>query len=368
MTPSRHSLARTLASKPVALPAWGTAEFWAHAAAEGVLPLVVRAVAAAGWAGVPEDLRAPATRRAQDEAAAAALSDRDLRRLLAALASQSIPTLLIKGAALGYTHYSTLADRPRLDVDLFIGRADIGAVHDVFQSIGGEYVPHVSGQYVLSQFHYVTTDSAGCRHAYDVHWRIVNAHRFSRVLTFDEMYRAGATPAPLRPLDVRAPSPVHALLLGCLHRAVHHGGGGPLIWLHDLHLIAEQMTGPEQHEVAPLAAAAGLADIAVDALGEAARNLDGRVTAALVADLLARGGNPAVARRYVERRRTPVGGLMDDLAGLEGWRARAGLVREVLCPPPAYMRTAYAPGSRAPLGVLYLRRIARGAGRWLRRA
>jgi hypothetical protein len=113
------------------------------------------------------------------------------------------------------------------------------------------------------------------------------------------------------------------------------------------------------------AARRGLAGIAAHSLAEAGPTFGGGATAALAAELRARGGDRAGVDRFLESRGSRARALLDDLAVLDGWRSRGALVREVLFPPAAYMRHAYAPGSAAPLGLLYLRRAVRGAAGFL---
>lgn len=331
-----------------------------------MLPLIAAAVGAHGWEGVPEDVRADALRCTHEEAARAELSHLDLCRVLAAFDGQSIPALVLKGTALGYTHYGGLANRPRLDVDLLIRGGDIGRAHEIFRSLEAEYVPHVTGRFVMSQFHYVTTDRAGCSHAYDVHWRIVNGHRFAGALSFDEMFADAAAPDALAAVRGRVPSPVHALLLACVHRAAHHAARGPLIWLYDLHLLAERFDAKERQAFLEIAVGRGLAGIAAHSLAEAGTTFGGGAAAALAVDLQERGGDRAGVHRFLTSRRSRARALLDDLAVLAGWRSRIALVQEVLFPPAAYMRHAYAPDSAAPLGLLYLRRAVRGAAGFMR--
>jgi hypothetical protein len=361
MTPSRPDLVRTLSGFPPSpLPGWGTAEFWADAAAEGVLPLAGAAVSGAGWPGVPAEVREAVLRQVREEAARAELSDRDLRRVMGAFRDRGLSVLLLKGAALGYTHYGGARNRPRLDVDLLIRREDIDRVHVAFGSLGAEYVPHVSGQYVMSQFHYTTVDAAGCRHAYDVHWRIVNGHRFANALTFDDVSAGAMSPPALASIGARVPSAVHALLLACVHRAAHHGGIGPLIWLYDIHILAERLGSDERKAVVSVAADRRLEGIAARSLADATV-FGGDATAALACALGARAGDGLNVDRYLASRRNRARALVDDLGALNGWLQRVALLGEVLFPTAAYMRSGYAPGSSAPLAFLYLRRAVRGA-------
>lgn len=59
--------------------------------------------------------------------------------------------------------------------------------------------------------------------------------------------------------------------------------------------------------------------------------------------------------------------LRSDLAALTGWPARGRLLRQHLCPPPAYIRDRYAVSASVLLPALYALRAVRGARRWFRR-
>ena len=71
---------------------------------------------------------------------------------------------------------------------------------------------------------------------------------------------------------------------------------------------------------------------------------------------------------FLHGERAQLATLASDLRALPSWRDRGVLIYEHLFPPRSYMRGVYAPASRAPLPVLYLRRVVRGAWRWLGRA
>ncbi|HRE49163.1 MAG TPA: nucleotidyltransferase family protein [Aggregatilineales bacterium] len=107
---------RTAAEIPPSL--WGA--LIAHAEREGLLPMLVWAVktttpdilktpelAAAPAAAVPHTIRSLALRRAQ-------------HRLETALRAAAIPTIWLKGAALGLTIYPDPALRPMIDLDVLV--------------------------------------------------------------------------------------------------------------------------------------------------------------------------------------------------------------------------------------------------------
>ncbi len=357
-------LASTLsAAAPPDRTLWNSPSFWAEARAHGVLPLAVERVRRGGWAGVHSALRDCLLREAADEAARAELAAADLRRVLTALGDASVRPIVLKGAALAHTHYRHPGLRPRLDTDLLIRSADLDAAHAAFRALRADYVPHVTGTYVMSQFHYVTRDRTGCSHLYDVHWRIVVPLAFARTLEFDEIDR-DAVPVPELGPHARAPSPEHALLLACVHRAAHHTGSSRLIWLYDIHLIAERLALAQQDAFVELAVARGVATVAADGLSAACDGFPGAAAAALRARL---SSVPPESERltagFLRARRTPVRDAIANLRALGGGRERLRLARELLLPSPRYMRHVYARGSRAPLPLLYLRRLLAALGR-----
>lgn len=354
-----HDLARTIldgADAPRA--AWRTTAFWDAARDGGVLPLACDRVARAGWIGVDPALRRQVQGEAAAEAARAALAAADLRRVLEALHARSVAAVIMKGAGLAHWLYPRPDLRPCIDADLLIPAGAIEAAHAALRSLDAEYLPHVTGAYVMSQFHYVTTDSVGTRHAYDVHWRVVNRLAFAGAISFEEAAAEADPIAPLGPF-ARTLSPVHALLLACVHQAAHHAGHTRLIWLFDIHLLAQALDERHQEAFAAIVGSRGLAGVARAALGGAEAVFGGdacrRLAVRLRADAAIDNG---LASACLRTGRTRVGDAFNDVRALADWRARARLLGELVCPPRAYMRNVYAPGSHAPLVALYLGRLA----------
>ena len=69
---------------------------------------------------------------------------------------------------------------------------------------------------------------------------------------------------------------------------------------------------------------------------------------------------------FLEPRMRRVDLLLDDVRVLRRWSDRLTLLKEHLLPDAPYMRRTYARGSSAPIGWLYLRRIATGTSKWFR--
>src|SRR3974390_727344 len=115
-----------------------------------------------------------------------AIRARELRAVLGVLCDKGVRPVLLKGAALAYTHYARPELRTRSDTDLMIPFDARDAVASVLLKAGYHRPPELDGDGAVGQFHFIRTDEHGCTHALDVHWRVSNVRAFAEVLTYDE--------------------------------------------------------------------------------------------------------------------------------------------------------------------------------------
>jgi hypothetical protein len=319
------------------------------ARSEGVLPLL-QWLAAGGAAGEAADALRP-------QAALQLARRARLVRLLGLLAAEGVVALVIKGAHLAYACYPDPALRPHVDTDLLIDPADVEKARGVFERSGHGAIPHVSGRFVMSQFHYVDGGTGGA-HAYDVHWRVANPLAFRDVLPFDTVRRRAVRLPAMGP-HAFGPCRAHALVIACIHRAAHHGASDRLVWLNDLRLLLRSASPAEVDEFSALADAGGINAVCHDACARAA-DLFGDVQ---VPDALAARARSALepTRAYLDAP-SPMRQLWLDFRALRAWPDRGALLREHLFPPPAYVRAT----SRGPLAWAYATRVARGFFDWTR--
>jgi hypothetical protein len=291
----------------------------------------------------------------------------ELRGVLAALAGAGIGPIIFKGTSLAYSHYSDPALRPRVDTDLLVEVDDVPSVGAILERLEYRKLPFVSGDLVMYQVPYVKTDRRGAHHAIDVHWKISNPQVFADALTREELLADAAAVPALGPA-ARAVGSVHALTVACVHRAAHHGDDERLIWLYDIHLLAEALDAGQQQAFVDLAKAKRLTAVCANALASAERRFHGSVAGQLSAELSSRAfATEEPSEMYVTGRVRKVDVLLSDLGALRGWRQKMKLVREHLFPPRAYMRQAYGVSSPALLPLFYAWRIVRGARAWYRR-
>jgi hypothetical protein len=333
----------------------------ATAREHGVAVLLASAPAAREWPGAIESgLRS--IRR--DAAALEVIRRQDLVRLLTAFGEAGVRCLPIKGAQLAYTHYAQPWLRQRFDTDLLVAPADRERADAILRAL--DYAPsnQVSGTLVAHQIQYERQDRHGLTDTVDLHWKVTNPHLFAEALTFDELWTAAEVISELGD-HARALSPVHALLLACVHRVAHHHNSEKLIWLYDIHVLVSVMAPAQREEFLDLARAKRLRSICASGLDSAQRRFATQHPAGWLDRLKTGSDEPieptAVFLQHGVRR---IDVLMSDLRAVGGWTRKMRLIREHLFPPAAYVRARY--GRHTPLVFAYVGRVLTGVGKWFR--
>jgi hypothetical protein len=298
----------------------------------------------------------------RDAVALEAAREIDVRRLVEALAAAGVRPVLIKGAALAYTHYPRPDLRPRVDTDLIIPAEARSRAAAVLESHGYARAVETDGEWCVSQMHFERAAAASGRHAIDVHWRMSNVLAFADVLTYADLARDAVALPRLGP-QALGPSTLHSLLLACVHRVAHHDNSTQLLWLYDIHVLTEALDDRQRDQFIAIAAARRVAAVCAAGLHAAAEAFGGQA-GDLAARLDAAPQTIEPTAALLERDRRLVDVLAADIRALDGWRARARLLWEHVFPAPTYMRARY--GTNRPLPWVYLRRIVMGAPKWLR--
>lgn len=331
----------------------------------GVLPLLADRIR--GWPALPESFTSRFRNDASRHLATDLGREAELRGCLTAVDRAGIPALVIKGAHLAYRYYSRPDLRPRVDSDLLVPPEARHDIDRLLVAAGYERRPKMAGELVTSQALYVKRHGDAVLHAVDVHWRVANPQVFAGVLTFDELNRDAVTVPALGPA-ARGLSPVHAMLLACVHRVAHHYDTDCLIWLYDIHLIAPELDAGDWRRFMALAVDRSVVTVCRQSLASAREAFGTSWPALIEAEWTAcepSRSEPTVA--YLAGNRRRAGHLWIDLQSLSSWASRWQLIKEQVFPPVQYMRDVYAPASEAPLPVLYTRRVLYGARKWLAR-
>jgi hypothetical protein len=317
-----------------------------------------QSVAAATWPPrLLESLSEAAHMRAGEEL----LRGAEIRAALDALTREGVTPILIKGTPLAYTVYDAPALRPREDTDLLIAPADVEIARRVLSSLG--YSATVYCDELFSQFEMQKVDRFGVCHVFDVHWKISTQPVFDRVLTHDGMLPR-AQPAPALGPGAMAAGSVDALLLACIHPAMHHRNEQRALWIYDIHLLAGLLTADQFAEFTRLARQKQVAGICAYQLRTAQSVFQTALPPGVIADL-SRPGDPEPSAAYLASQRRWHHELASSMRGLPRFGDRIKLLREVLLPSPGYMLSAYGLRGKplAPwlLPALYVHRNVRGA-------
>ena len=290
-----------------------------------------------------------------------AVRNREIATVIASLAAvDDAQPLLVKGAALAHSHYPHSWLRPRLDTDILVSPSSTASVWEALHALGYERALSTSGTLVVSQASFTRSDSFGVTHALDVHWKIANWQLIARVSSHAELAtRSIAVPA--LGASARAVSAADALLLACLHRATHHRDSEELLWIYDIHLIAEGLTDAGWSFIAATARRGRVKAICARGLALAMDYFGSPVPPDVMRGLVDGGDEPSSI--YLSKDLRLVDALMSEMRALS-FRDRLRLIAEHVCPPAEYMRRKYGLTSRRSLLFFYARRFATGVPRW----
>jgi hypothetical protein len=285
-----------------------------------------------------------------------------LGELLVAFAGAGIDARLLKGTALAYSLFAVPATRTRGDSDVLIGPADLHRARDLLANLGFE---RISGDndpgFTLQEVWSYTRDAVTAHHI-DLHWQLLNAPALAAVLPVAECF-ANPLPLPALCADAWAMNRVAMLVHACIHRWLHtiapyfvngpaYFGGDRLIWLVDIHLLAEALSEVEWARFVALATARGIAAPCLDGLLTAQRSLATRLPAGPIAALkAAHSTTPA----YLRSRQ--LGRAWAVFKAIPGLRRKLDFARARTFPPASFIRDKYPRLAGLPLPLLYARRM-----------
>jgi hypothetical protein len=351
-----RALAATLLGQPV--PPVEPQAFVEGALHHQLTPLLVRA-----GLGVhlPEEAAARLRQATREHAVLTAMRDRELARVIDRLHQDGVRCLVIKGAHLAHACYPCSYLRVRADADLLIRPADRDGAVETLQALGYRRQQAMqTGPAVLGQMLFAHEERPGS--AIDLHWRLASP-RLAAALFDTDALLARAVPLPALGPYARGPSITDALAIACVHQVAHHRGDDRLLWMYDVHLLLQALDDLDADLFVHRAAERGMALICRCVIDGTAARLPSPRAAEVSKKLQAAAAVEPAA--VLLDARAPIAGMIDDLSVERRWRERMRLVAGHLFPPPAYMRATWAPDSRAPLPVLYARRLLQGTPRWL---
>ena len=275
---------------------------------------------------------------------AAAVAD-----LLNRCADAQIPVLLLKGTALAYSIYAAPSLRSRGDTDLLIAPKDRQRTQVLLAQVGFKSVGSTSSTDLQAGFERV--DPSGARQVIDLHWAACNSPLLTGVWSFEELHTRAQRLPKLSP-SALALSKSDALIHACLHWAInrhvpyHYGelsrvGGNRLIWLYDLHLLAQSLDANDLADLRQQLVAKRIASLCLPALRAALAHLPTPALSELVEQI------KPLSRHNWRSWALSGGWLRRSLGELIASPHRARYLRDLLVADPEALRARYPNDSRS---------------------
>ena len=308
---------------------------------------------------VPVGLMQPLAARARLCAARSLVCVSEARKIQRALDGVGIPTLWLKGIALGQWLYPSAHLRDIADIDLLLpDHATTLRAAQELAPLG--YVlpnPHIAGDLVV---HELLAWSERARLELDLHWDLSNDALFANRIMWDPL-RDDAVALPELGDAARGLSAAYALLHACMHRAVNHltGRENRLRWLYDIHLLWVSLSPAGQARGVAMAVEARVAEPVLDALDTCNRIFSTPMDPTCVSDL--RGATLHEPLRS-SRLRSWTYFQRATLRTLRGTRKLRWL-RQLAIPNFAHMRVRYGTDGAGHLSII-ARRLIDGIARW----
>lgn len=290
----------------------------------------------------------------------AAKDRRLLERVLPALAARGCRALLLKGAALGRWLYAAPELRPGSDVDLLIDARKRLDAHAALVAAGLQSDGYSQHDLASNQAPYVDPETG---RQVDLHWALNVVPELACRFDFAQLDRDAID--LVEPAGARALGRVDALMHTVIHYFAHRPASDrPLIWLHDLTLLARGLDADGWADLDRKVRRMELAGLHAAALHLAAESFPLELPAALIAQWQTLGQGECT-RTLLESDGGPFRRLLHSLSCVTTLRGRMAYLRARLFPATLWMRGRYGAQGGMQLAAAYLRRWTAGLGQSL---
>ena len=295
------------------------------------------------------------------------LRQTELQFVFASLAQEGIRALLMKGASLSFVLYPEPYLRPSIDTDLLIQVSQKEKMTRILRKAGYIASNQISGNFVSYQDVFVKNIPDEAVHRLDIHTKISNPLLFSDLLTFEEIEKE-AMPVPVFGPDVKTLCFEQALLLACVHRVAHHQDNERLIWLYDIHLLAEKVSVDQMRSFARLAKEKKVAAICARGLWLSKQWFGTAVSQELCESLRVEAGEhePSAAYLRIKHQRL-LSEFILNWQTLPTFEKKIRFLLECVFPSPDYMFKKYSTHLYLLLPFLYFFRLSSGFMKCLKR-
>lgn len=278
-----------------------------------------------------------------------------LGRVLPALSARGCRALLLKGAALGRWLYPAPELRPSSDIDVLIDARWRLEAHAALTAAGLLSDGYSHHDQASKQATYLDPESG---RQIDLHWALNVVPELACRFDFSALEADSIELS--HPAGARALGRVDALMHAVIHYHAHQPANDrPVIWLHDMALLARGLDAEGWVELDRKVRRARLAGLHAAALDQAANWFPLELQAEHLQQWRALGVSECTAR-LLSADAKPLVRLLHSLSCVPTMRGRIDYLRARLFPALEWMRGRYATTSGSQLAKAYLLRWTEG--------
>ncbi|MDX2477662.1 MAG: nucleotidyltransferase family protein [Gammaproteobacteria bacterium] len=236
------ALAQAITGQATSLEEFDDDEILKQAGLHGVDILLYTQVHAGTVTGLSETLKKNLKSRVYTQVVHDMALNDATQKLLDLLATNQIPALMLKGTPVAFLYYPDTYLRSRCDTDIYIDEYDLKRTAELLSAHNYELSglgtrKHSSKQFVAA----IESVQKQFLH-FDMHWMLSNRVLFRSTLPFKECLQSSQPVAGLGS-NAHALSITDLMIHACIHRIAHgrNTERNRLIWLYDIHLMAEAM-------------------------------------------------------------------------------------------------------------------------------
>ncbi|GAI23264.1 unnamed protein product, partial [marine sediment metagenome] len=275
---------------------------------------------------------------------------RALQDVLCHLAAEGVAVILLKGAGMAKAVYGNVAVRPMFDLDLLVPAAEVDRARTVlaglnYAMLSSEPWAGFSQRYRHAMAYRRLSDGKKRPFHVDLHWGLLNAPYYERILVED--WFARAQPARVAGVEALVPAAEDHLVYLCGHLALHHRYDPALFRYYDVAVLIHHTDDVLDWDAVVQRAVDWRLVIPLQRMLARLEELWPQSVPASVAQEVA-GLQPTRTERWihkwvVDRRRNRTSDVLLSLAAMPGLTRRVRFFLEQALPSPAYMRQRYCP-------------------------
>lgn len=274
--------------------------------------------------------------------ASESLKRNEIEKLIDSLTKANLTDFVIfKGWALAYSVYKKPWLRPRTDIDILIEHSQRNAYHNFLVSSGFTRELAIEGDLIAYQSGYSKTLSKHSKIYIDLHWKVSNRQCLALAFSTTDIIQNAQT-VQNGTINFKIPSNVDGILLACQHRLGHHHSEERLIWLYDIHLLAESLDPMQWSDFLHKAKQLRIANLSFNALNRAQRLFATDIPSDTIEKLSVLCQRDEPSAIFLDRALSNRKILLSDISSITSLTAKLRFVIETAFPSKDYIQEKMA--------------------------